>query len=211
MPPLAPLDIPWTRKPLASARTEVSVLAGGRLKLWIQHDIIRGVTPAMLVWWFQHLEGDVEIAGRRVSRYRAWHPVDHIAFRYVKRRPDGTIGPGAVFHINEAFGGNPAWEIDVHTRVEQLDETGFVHGPRKLGARAALMAYEWQAVAGGTRYTNWLVAGLEVPLLGRAINPVARRLLFPDDKARAWLTHNVEEVGNFESFLPALYARETRS
>jgi len=34
-------------------------------------------------------------------------------------------------------------------------------------------------------------------------------MLFPDDKARAWLRHNVEEVGNFEFFLPALYAEET--
>jgi hypothetical protein len=101
--------------------------------------------------------------------------------------------------------------IDVHTRVEKLDETGFIHGPRKLGMRAALMEYEWHAVDGGTQYTNWLIAGVDVPILRRLLNPIIRRTLFPDDKARAWLTHNVEEVGNFESFLPALYERECNS
>lgn len=28
-----------------------------------------------------------------------------------------------------------------------------------------------------------------------------------EDMGRAWLKHNVEEVGNFERFLPALYDR----
>lgn len=27
-------------------------------------------------------------------------------------------------------------------------------------------------------------------------------------RGRAWIQHNVEEVGNFESFLPQLYAAE---
>jgi hypothetical protein len=40
------------------------------------------------------------------------------------------------------------------------------------------------------------------------MNRFVRPRLFPDDKARAWLRHNVEEVGNFEFFLPELYAKE---
>lgn len=206
-----PLDIPWIRKPLESAETAVTVLRDGRLKLWISHQVLRGVTPAMLVWWFGNIEGELEIAGKRVPRYRAWHPIDHIAFRCVKRRSDGSIGPGAVFHIHESFARNPKWIVDIHTTVEKLDETGFIHGPRKLGLKVAHMEYEFAAVAGGTQYTNWLVAGIEVPVIGRLLNRVIQRALFPDDRARAWLTHNVEEVGNFESFLPELYAREVNA
>jgi hypothetical protein len=135
LPP--PLAIPWLCKPLESAETEVSSLPDGRIKLWIRHDVVRGVTPAMLAWWFQHIEGELEVGGQTVPRYRAWHPLDHIEFRYVKRREDGTIGPGAVFHIQEAFARNPAWSIDVDTVVEQLDERGFVHGPRHFGRKVA--------------------------------------------------------------------------
>jgi len=95
-------------KNVDSARTERRLLPDGRLHLHIRHDVLRGVTPAMLVWWFRHLEGTIEVGGR-----------------YARRLPDGSVGPGAKIHIREA-----------------------------------------------------------------------------------WLRHNVEEVGNFEHFLPALYARE---
>ena len=42
LPP--PLDIPWRQKPLASAKTEVTTLPDGRLRLWIEHEVLRGVT-----------------------------------------------------------------------------------------------------------------------------------------------------------------------
>jgi hypothetical protein len=204
----APLDVPWIRKPLSSAKTEVSVLPDGRIKLWIEHEVIKGVTPAMIAWWFQHVEGEMTFGGVTATRYRMWHPIDHVSIRYAKRRPDGTIGPGAVIHLHEVFAQNPKWVVNVHTRIEKLDETGFLHCPHKLGIKVAHAEYIFEAVEGGTKYTNWLIAGLTHPI-GRLINPLIRRLQFPDDQARAWLTHNVEEVGNFEWFLPALYAAET--
>ena len=35
-------------------------------------------------------------------------------------------------------------------------------------------------------------------------------MVFGDLMGPAWLKHNVEEVGNFEHFLPALFAGEAR-
>ena len=205
-----PLDIAWVQKPRETAETEVSVLEDGRLKLWIRHEVLSGVTPAMLVWWFKNLEGDVRIGGRTVARYRVWHPRDHIAFRYARRCPDGTIGPGAVFHIREAFARNPRWSIDVLSHVEKLDESGFIHAPQRFGRKVAHLEYIFESVPGGTRYTNWLIAGVPgIAPLVRPINRLVRAQVFPDDKARAWLTHNVEEVGNLQSFLPELYRAST--
>src|SRR6185369_15268054 len=90
-----PRPIPWTMKRVESAETEMRLLPDGRLHLHIRHEVLRGVTPAMLVWWFQHLEGTIELQGRSWPRYHIWHPVDHIAIRYARRRPDGSVGPGA--------------------------------------------------------------------------------------------------------------------
>jgi hypothetical protein len=45
-------------------------------------------------------------------------------------------------------------------------------------------------------------------LVGRLINPLIRRFAFDEARGRAWIKHNIEEVGNFESFLPRLYASE---
>jgi hypothetical protein len=149
-----PLDIPWLRQPLESARSEISILPDGRMKIWIRHDVLHGVTPAMLAWWFQHIEGDIEIGGKRIPRYRAWHPLDHVAYRCAKRLADGSIGPGAVFHIQEVLARNPRWVVDVHTVVEKLDQTGFIHAAWILGQKVLHLEYVFEIVPDGTRYTN---------------------------------------------------------
>src|SRR5690554_3541124 len=93
LPP--PLELGRPLKPLASARTGREMLADGRVRYWIRHEVLHGVTPAMLLWWFGHMEGEIEVGGRLYPRYRVWHPRDHIRVGYPRRRPDGTIGPGA--------------------------------------------------------------------------------------------------------------------
>ncbi len=209
LPP--PRPIPWTMKSVDSAETELRLLPDGRLHLHIRHEVLHGVTPAMLVWWFQHLEGTIELQGRTWPRYHIWHPVDHIAVRYARRLPDGSVGPGAKIHIQEAFAGNPDWLVDIVTTIERLDQGGFVHAPRVGGVRVASLEYAFTPVSGGTLYENSITVGPENPI-GRAfVNRFVRPRLFPDDKARAWLRHNVEEVGNFEFFLPELYARSARA
>jgi hypothetical protein len=35
-----------------------------------------------------------------------------------------------------------------------------------------------------------------------------RSLILPGEKAMAWVRHHIEEIGNLEHFLPALYQRE---
>jgi hypothetical protein len=203
-----PRALPWQMKPLSSAETEFRFLDDGRLYLHIRHDLLHGVTPRMLVWWFQHLEGDIEIGGHNYPRYHVWHPIDHISVSYARRCPDGSIGPGAQIHIREAFAGNPDYLVDIVSTIEKLDETGFAHGPYHLGIRLARLEYAFTPVAGGTLYENSMTIGPDSPLLRPLFNKLVRPRVYPDDKARAWLKHNVEEVGNFEFFLPELYARE---
>jgi hypothetical protein len=203
-----PRPIPWTMKSLDSARTDLRFLPDGRLRLHIRHDVLRGVTPAMLVWWFRHLEGTIEVEGRVWPRYHVWHPVDHIAVRYARRLPDGSVGPGAKIHIQEAFGGNPDHLVDIVTTIERLDEGGFVHAPLVGGVRVASLEYAFTRVPEGTLYENSITFGPTHPIARALVNHFVRPRVFPEDKARAWLRHNVEEVGNFQFFLPGLYARE---
>src|SRR5687767_843829 len=95
----APLDIRWICKPVESARSGFRILDDGRIHCWIEHDLIHGVTPKMLVWWFGHLEGDMLHDGERYDRYRVWHPHDHLAIGYARRNPDGSVGVGSVIHL----------------------------------------------------------------------------------------------------------------
>ncbi len=200
--------IDWYCKPVSSARSEVKVLRDGRLRCWIEHDTLAGVTPTMLVWWFKHLEGEMEYQGVRAQRYQIWHPLDHYSIRYLRRSADGTVGVGSELQIRERLGGIRDHQIDARSRITKLDETGFEHQVQRFGVSIAKLRYSFTRTEGGTRYANCLTIGLR-GIAGRLLNPLIRRFLFDTARGRAWIQHNIEEVGNFEGFLPKLYATQT--
>lgn len=207
--PPEPWGVAHGFKGLGSAECGAERLPDGRMSYWIRHDIVRGVTPRMLAWWFAHLEGDVEIGGRRINRYRAWHPYDHVHASYARRRPDGTVGPGARIRLKEYLNANPAYAVDTVTEIEKLDEEGFIHNPAIHGVRGLVrMEYTFTAVQGGTLYRNRLLIGGAAGWR-KALTPWMQRFGFDHARGLAWLRHNVEEVGMFEAFLPSLYRQET--
>jgi hypothetical protein len=204
---LEPLEFGWRMKPLESAQTTLNYLPDGRLELTIVHDLLKGVTPQMLHWWFSNIGGEMTYQGQTVSRYRAWHPRDHIHWALAKPGPNGKAEAGAVFRIVEAFGRNPKHQIDVLETVEKLDETGIRLSNRRAGFEVSNLEHTFTPVANGTLYRSRMLIGVEHPwLLPHLSNPILRRQVFPEPMARAWLKHNVEEVGNLEFFLPELYA-----
>lgn len=209
--PAVATESPWPLRPLESAEHGVESLPDGRISYWIRHAPLRGVTPAMLAWWFAHLEGTVRVGGRTIDRYRIWHPVDHVHASYARRRADGTVGPGAAIRLREFLGGDPRHEVNVVSDIERLDEGGFVHNPRWHGIRGlARMEYAFEAIPEGTRYCNRLIVGGAAGWR-RWLSPWLQRYGFDAAHGRAWLRHNVEEVGQFEHFLPGLYAQEVGS
>jgi hypothetical protein len=201
--------LPWALKPMGSAMSGIDTLADGRTRCWIRHAVLRGVTPRMLAWWFAHLEGDMDVGGVRINRYRAWHPYDHVHASYARRLSDGSVGPGAAIRLREMLGANPAYVVDVVTEIEKLDEEGFIHNPVVHGIPGlARMEYRFQSVPDGTLYENCLVFGGR-GAIARRLHPLLSRLAFPGGKGAAWLRHNIEEVGMLENFLPGLYQQET--
>lgn len=218
----APLPRPWPLKPLSSAATRLSRLPDGRLELTIKHDLIRGVTREMLAWWFCRIDGTMEYQGQTVPRYRVWHPRDHIFYQDVTTAADGTGSAGTRRRIVEAFGGNPNYLVNIIDRVVKLDETGILlsteqagislgpwHSPLlPLGMEVSTLQHDFITAPMGTRYESRMLIGRDT-LFGRLFlnRSVLPWLVISDDMARAWLRHNVEEVGNFERFLPALYDR----
>jgi hypothetical protein len=52
--------------------------------------------------------------------------------------------------------------------------------------------------------------GIAVPGLCRVVNPLLHRFVFPETMGRAWLKHNVEEVGLLEHMLPVIWPGDTR-
>lgn len=197
-----PLDLGWTTRELSSARVSRRVLPDGRLEQVIEHAVLPGITPDLMLWWFRVIDRTVEFRGVRCLAYRLWHPRDHIHFEVRGRAADWTVLPGARFRIVEAFGARPEFLMDEVFHLARLDRTGMRIEIRKAGALFAALDEDWDAVEGGLRYTVTMRIGASGPL--RVLNPIIRR----ERRAalEAWLAHNVEEVGNLPLFLPELRA-----
>jgi hypothetical protein len=207
LPLLAPRRVPWTLKPLESAKTSLVYDDFGRMVMTIQHDVLKGLTPEMLAWWFANIGGEMDIDGQRINKYLAWHPIDHIKWELVRPAPDGRIGPGAVFRIVEAFNGDPRLYVDIHDNVIRLDRSGFTLVQHRLGMEVARLNHDFGAVEGGASYFSTLTIGAAVPLVRSLLNPVMQRAFFTEEMGRAWLRHNIEEVGALEHIIPRIYPR----
>ena len=123
-------------KSLSSATTTSTILPDGRLELTIEHSLIRGVTPAMLVWWFNHIDEPMSYEGKTYHRYLVWHPRDHLHYAVVQRSPDGSAGRGARVRIVESFNRNPAHMVDSVEVVERLAFEAREDKRIDLGSRA---------------------------------------------------------------------------
>ena len=205
------LDPTWTGRTLDSARWSLTRLPDARLRMTIAHAPLRGITPAMLDWWFRNIGGTMNWRGTEVPRYHVWHPRDHIHWALSRPAPGGRVGIDAVFRIVEAFQADPRYRIDVQERVTELSPEGITLEGRVLGLRVTRLAHRFTALDEATQYDSVLEVGLDAPVLGRLMNRSVLRLRFPEQMGRAWILHNIEEVGQLENFLPALHAARARA
>ncbi len=193
-------------KPVSSARTTQSILRTGQLLLTIEHDTIRGVTPAMLRWWFENLGQTMTLNGQTFPRYLVWHPRDHIHWELAARSPDGGSGQGAHFRIVEAFAMDPKYYVDSTEWVEKLSEEGIALVRRIAGVEVFRLEHHFGTVQGGASYRSRMTVGAGSGVTRWLFNSLVRPRVFSDQMGSAWLTHNVEEVSMFENILPSLYA-----
>jgi hypothetical protein len=205
LPPIRPLLAPL--RSVTSAQTSLRRLPDGRLLMTIRHAPLRGITPEMLVWWFQNVEGAVEIDGREYPRYLVWHPYDHIHYDTTRHR-DGSVSAGVRFHIVEAFGRDPALRVETHDHVDVLDTSGLRLSSRIAGIEMFVLHHRFTRDGDGTQYDSTMVFGV-AGALGRLVNPLLNRRVFGERHGLAWIKHNVEEVGLLESLLPRIHPEAT--
>ncbi len=203
-------DFGWKMKPLQSAGTSFTRGSNGVFTLTIEHDIIRGVTPKMLLWWFKNIGGEMIYKGNTYPRYLVWHPKDHIHWCLAGKTADRKVGEGSYFRIVEAFGQNMKFLVDSTELVEKLDETG-VRLVKRIGKTEIFsLQHDFMQDGQNTVYRSKMMIGVEKKPFHAIFNSCIRPLFFTEEMATAWLKHNVEEVGNFEFFLPELYEKEMR-
>lgn len=200
--------LPWPLRAVDSARHALEIDRRGRLVMRIKHAALPGLEPEDLCWWFRHIGGEVLIGSVPMSRYHAWHPADHIHWALARPGPAGGAEAGARFHIVEAFGRDPAHLVDVVEQVTRLDDTGITLEKRVLRLTASRLSHDFSAGSEGAGYRSELVVGFDLPLLGRFVNAVIRRLVFSPAMGRAWIRHNIEEVGLLEHLIPLVRSQD---
>ena len=189
----------WMPRKFNDVETQWTVLANGQTELIIDHPILTGVTVDMLLWWFQNLDGFCDYGGATYRMYHLWHPRDHVSVT-LSRDENGQVGPGQTMHIHELLGGNPKHAINNTCTIHRLDSGGIgIHSDR-WGRRIMSLDHSFQPVDGGVKYYSVMRLGMASGWMRPVFNLFIRR--FP---SAAWMQHNIEEVGYFVDFLPALY------
>lgn len=203
---------------IESARVYTGARVDGRLEARIAHAPLRGITSEMLVWWFENFADDAnaieaDLTTRKTARigsqdvplYWLWHPVDHYMVRISKPAPGDAKGlsEGARVILKETI----LDTVEMNGLIDGMNRDG-VHltlkrGPFRLGD----LRHTFVDTENGLEYRSRLIAGSTIPVFGSIINFIVRRLVFTPVMLQRWLRHNVEEVGNFEYFLPLLYAQ----
>lgn len=198
-------DFGWNMKTLASAKTNFLIDKNNVFHLTIEHDILRGVTPKMLCWWFQNIDGEMTYQGKTYPKYLVWHPKDHIHWSLTKSSANKKIETGSYFRIVEAFDRNMKFLIDSIELVEKLDETG-IRLTRKIGKIEVFsLQHDFIKDGNNTIYKSKMIIGTSNAFWSTIFNSYVRPHFFTHEMGTAWLKHNIEEVGNFEFFLPELY------
>ena len=201
------LDLPgWNDRrrfrPVDSARTWRETLPGGGWRVIVEHEALRGVTPAMLAWWYAHVPY-LEIAvpgGRIVTGYVLWHPFDHRAMTVTRHSLSGQLGftKGADLELDACWG---PFRRRTHLRVRRMDARGLSAHVVADGDAIAAIDEAFEPARGGTRCTTVMSVAVDA----RGTQPDASDAAFNAEIARAWVRHKIEEVGRLQLILPALH------
>ncbi len=207
-PPERPPEVPvaFDMKATSSATTSISELPDGRVQIRVEHDLLRGVTPEMLMWFYENLPAaSVDLGGQRYPLYRIWHPRDHVAVTVVEPASSESLGlsKGATIRVQEFVGDDV---LDMTATMHRRDEGG-TRLVRSLGPVEFMsLEHSFRESEGGVRVVSTGVIGSTVPIVGPLLNLVARRMTSKEQMQRLF-RHMIEEFGNLEFFLPALWSQ----
>jgi len=207
LPP--PRPVLWPLRPIESAAIADELLQDGRRRITIEHAELVGVAPHMLAWWFGHIVGEMDYAGSIWPRYLVWHPLDHISYEIVGPAVGRTVvAPGTRIRVREAFQRRPDYLLDQTLTVERLDDRAAIIVKHLVSASAVRLTNEFEPTPQGTRYSSRMEIGSSSRLGRLGLNRLLRSRVIPGEQGLAWARHRVEEIGNLEHFLPALYTAE---
>lgn len=200
-----PYDFGWKLREVTSADVVQTELGDGRLEILINHAPLTGISTEMLEWWFQSFDGVAQYKGRSIPAYHLWHPHDHVGVTF-DRGGTQRVAPRNTIRIQEVFGRDPRYEVNVTAEIHRWDRRGVGFHTDVLGHRISELDHVFTDTPAGADYRSRLRFGAGNGPLRHMINTMVVAKRFSPALATAWIRHNVEEVGCFVEFLPELFA-----
>lgn len=204
-------------KPISSAKWVDITERHGRIRVQIEHDTIRGVTPAMMRWWFENLSktttwNGVDFSGPEISFYHLWHHRDHISIAPLTSSsevPNRGFQVGQKSLIEEQF--NDYNDRIHHTMLTtRLDDEEFTFEVQLFGMHAGRIIHRYHEEEGGLRFYAETKIAMQIPIIGGVLNRTIRPFLYTKQSAENWIRHNIEETGRSQDIIPILYAAHAK-
>ncbi len=192
--------------------TDITKHLNGALRVQIQHEDSKGVTPKMIKWWFENLAQKTtwngkNFSGPEVSFYHLWHHRDHIAVQPLSNPKEGKnngFAVGAYSKIQEQF--NDFNEIINNKMLTiTLDETEFTFLIKFGFLTVGRINHYYEPSENGSTFYAETYIGVDIPVLGWIINWCFLPFVFSKKTAEHWIKHNIEETGQTEKIVPFLY------
>jgi hypothetical protein len=158
--------------------------------LVVEHGLT-GVTPEMIDWWWDHIDDS--------QRYALWHPGSHLSFAWEVRKEGEHVGK--VHRVLEMIGPIPIllrirWEETGAASVPlEFDHVNTACTLNRHDEPLSWVVHQYQATEGGTRMRSTFRLPGKTPVWFE----------------KALRRHNVEEMAQFEVFLPELYKRDSKA
>lgn len=203
----APRDLPWELPDYRLASTHWEIGEDGRIHTWVEHFLLRDISPQMVSWFYRYLPiSTIEYQGVTYPLYHIFHPTEHGTIRVIEAATDGTpgMGLGSIIQREEWFG---PYDSRGAARIVEYSDAGFLAIPEVAGIAIGEVRHSFHAVNGGTSYRVDTIIGSDLPVLGPLLNLYLRKKVFHPLMLEQWQRHQLEEVASLQFFLNKLYAQ----
>jgi hypothetical protein len=116
-------------------------------------------------------------------------------------------GQGAIAELEEYFGRDPRFYTNPAVRIDEIGTQSIITTWFEHGIAVGHLDHELEAVPGGMR----LVHVMYVPGESTTVGKLLAERVWPRAMGEAWIRHGIEEMGNFQNFLPQLYESQPHS
>ncbi|MFV0560495.1 MAG: hypothetical protein ACK5NA_07245 [Enterococcus sp.] len=183
----------------------------------VQHDDLKGVTPEMILWWFEHLADSttwngVDFSGPKVSLYHLWHNRDHVAVTPLTdvngKKNEGFL-EGAKSRIHELT--NEVNDV-IYYEMEtvELNTHTFTFNVMFNGKATGHVKHVYGPTPDGTGSTFYAETMVGIQEGGAVFNRTMVPKLYSKDQGMQWIAHNIQETGRLEDIAPILYANQDK-